>query len=715
MKLRLFTCTFLLVFSLAGAAKVDDILFEARGLCSIDSFAQALLLLDEEVGKEGLKDSEEFLLELEKGDILLYYSRLPENAAKVYEGLIELKIPKGMEGEIYYRLGLAFEHAEKFTNAARAYEKVVTDYAESSHYDDALTAIERCFLKNYEVRVAVVDGYPISQLELDEIISKLSPAEQKEASTPEGRAELVDRVVYERLLKLAAARAYAPADSTEITIKLSCKSCRPKKILVPGASPDPQLADQLVRSARRVLIDKLYNLEVLDKVEVTEKGKKRYYKDNPDRFFVEAKYTVHELVTDSVKLDSVLQMLASEVPFDSVARSFSIASSASRGGSLGSRGLDKLTPAMQPVAETLSVGTYSEPFWTDRGWELILLEEFTDSYQRSYDEVSSWIEDILKREMIQELSDGALQRFRVSAGVETDFTPYILKVDTSIIDSVEVIDSFYVSDTLARVAGIFIMEKDIDAYIANLSMQVEGRDQDTVFRNNVLAQLIDDKVFAHELAQQKLFLSDSLTNMIDSRSRQMIVNAFVREEIEAKAEVTDEEIEVYYKENKQSYWKPAEAKVREILVSDEDSAKMIIELFEDGTPFDSLARVYSEAETSQRSGYVGYIKKGESGKPYEKQAFKVKEGSVSKPIKTDEGYWIISVDTRKKAFQQTLEQSTGQIRQKLYNSKKEAAENALKESLLSAAEVEIFAEPAPAFTPEEPEEEPEESVEPGEE
>jgi parvulin-like peptidyl-prolyl isomerase len=109
-----------------------------------------------------------------------------------------------------------------------------------------------------------------------------------------------------------------------------------------------------------------------------------------------------------------------------------------------------------------------------------------------------------------------------------------------------------------------------------------------------------------------------------------------------------------------------------------------------GADFDSLAKIYSTAETANRGGYVGFITHGESDKPYEKQAFKTKEGSVSRPVSTDEGYWLVKVDSRDKAKQKTLEKVSAPIRSKVYRQKREAAETALKERLFAEADVTYF-------------------------
>jgi parvulin-like peptidyl-prolyl isomerase len=620
---------------------------------------------------------------LEKADILLYHARLPEKSYKVYTMLTKINHPKEEEPRLYYCLGVGLERGEEFRRAARAYEKVITEYPDSPFYEGALSAIERCFLKNYQIKAAEVDGFPITELELEEIASKkLAPSEQEHASTPEGRKELVDRLIYERLLKQAASKAFASNESTEVRIKLDCGTCRPKRVLIPGPLNNDELRYEINRAARSILLRYLYQLEVLERIEVTEKDMKRYYKDNPDRFIQRAKYTVREIVTDSVMLDTVLAALGEGVAFEEVAKMYSSASTKEAGGLLSSRPLHTFSESMQPVIENLKVGSASEPYETERGWEMLFLEGKTNETRQPYEEVKTTIEQLLRRDKTNELSEEALNRFRESAGVDTTVA----------------------GDTLARVAGRVILASDLDSYIARMPMRTPEQAEDTIFRKQALDQLIGEMVFDHELAQQKLFLNDSLSNITESKRRQFMVDAFLRQEVASKAEPAEEEIAAYYKEHKKDFWRPTQVRLREMLVTPPDTAKMIYRLLQEGVKFDSLAKVYSEAETGPRSGYVGYLKKDETDKPYARQAFKLKEGKFSKPIQTEEGYWLISVEKKNEGYQRSFEESQAQIRSTLYQESQKRLEQELKDRLMAGAEIVYFldeAEPSFEANPEE--------------
>jgi peptidyl-prolyl cis-trans isomerase C len=665
MKLQISLFGLLLAASFLTAKDVEDLLRAARRMCVNDSVPQALTMLEEEVKGEWSK-SEEFLLQQEKADILLYHAGLPCEAYLVYTMLTKLTPPKDNEARLYYSFGLGLERNEEFRRAARSYEKVITEYPDSPFYEGALSAIERCFLKNYQIKVAEVDTYPITELELEEIASrKLSPSEQEHVSTPEGRKELMDRLIYERLLKLAAVREFAPVESTKVLIKLGCASCRAKRVLIPGLLSDGDLTYQIKKATREVMLRALYKKEVLDRIEITEKDKKRYYKENPKRFIQHARYTVREIVTDTTMLDSVLAALDAGIPFDSVAKLYSTASTKTRGGLTSARPLHTFPESMQPVIENLKPGSVSEPYETERGREILLLEAKTEETRTPYEEAKPSIEELLRREKIGKLSEEALERFREDAGV----------------------DSTQSGDTLARVAGRVILQADLDVYIARMPLRTPEQAEDTLLRKQALAQLIGEMVFDHELAQQKLYLSDSLSAITESRRTQLLVDAFLREEVASGAEPTDEEIAAYYKEHKKEFWRPEQVRVREILVTSADTAKMIYRLLQEGTRFDSLAKAYSEAETGPRSGYAGYIKKGETDKPYARQAFKLKEGKFSKPIQTEEGYWLITVEKKNEGYQRTLEESQAQIRSSLYGEKRGKAEEELKARLMAAARI----------------------------
>ncbi|MDP7080130.1 MAG: peptidylprolyl isomerase [Candidatus Undinarchaeales archaeon] len=84
-----------------------------------------------------------------------------------------------------------------------------------------------------------------------------------------------------------------------------------------------------------------------------------------------------------------------------------------------------------------------------------------------------------------------------------------------------------------------------------------------------------------------------------------------------------------------------------ILVKNEDEAKKIKELIDNGKNFGELAKQNSTCPSGKKGGDLGWFKHGQMVRPFEKTAFNMKKGQVSEPVKTQFGWHIIKlVDTK---------------------------------------------------------------------
>ncbi|MBW2081440.1 MAG: peptidylprolyl isomerase, partial [Deltaproteobacteria bacterium] len=120
---------------------------------------------------------------------------------------------------------------------------------------------------------------------------------------------------------------------------------------------------------------------------------------------------------------------------------------------------------------------------------------------------------------------------------------------------------------------------------------------------------------------------------------------------------TDLEIESYYKDHKNEYEVKERRRARHILLkisegADEDSieeirkkAKKIRGQIEKGEDFAKLAKENSEdAGSAENGGELGFFSRGMMVKPFEEAVFLMKEGEVSKPVKTRFGWHIIELE-----------------------------------------------------------------------
>jgi len=81
-----------------------------------------------------------------------------------------------------------------------------------------------------------------------------------------------------------------------------------------------------------------------------------------------------------------------------------------------------------------------------------------------------------------------------------------------------------------------------------------------------------------------------------------------------------------------------------ILVEKQSEALKILEELEKGTSFEELARKYSTCPSRKRGGSLGKFGRGQMVKEFEKAAFSLKKGEITKnPVKTNFGYHIIKI------------------------------------------------------------------------
>ncbi|AOV06477.1 foldase protein PrsA [Sporosarcina ureilytica] len=147
----------------------------------------------------------------------------------------------------------------------------------------------------------------------------------------------------------------------------------------------------------------------------------------------------------------------------------------------------------------------------------------------------------------------------------------------------------------------------------------------------------------------------------------------IRKLMEPRVEVTDEEIETYFEENKDSFNVEEQVEARHILVEDEKTANEIEQKLKDGEDFAELAKEYSTDEGSGAlGGDLGFFTRGRMVPEFEEKAFSMKVGEISEPVKTEYGYHIIEVLDKKEAKDATLEDNIVEIREKLFEDKMQA-------------------------------------------
>lgn len=236
------------------------------------------------------------------------------------------------------------------------------------------------------------------------------------------------------------------------------------------------------------------------------------------------------------------------------------------------------------------------------------------------------------------------------------------------------------SNTVASVDGEKITQNDLDEAL------------NKQYGTSILQTLIANKVVDLEAEKEKIKVTDKeqkaeLDDLVESSGGEDAFNAAleangaskadieeellrylkIKKLLEPRIEITDDQIQSYFDENKASFDTPEQVEASHILVADEKTAKEVKKKLDDGEDFADLAKEYStDTATKENGGELGYFSSGQMVEEFEKAAFSMDVDEISDPVKTDNGWHIIKVTGHKDAVEAKLDDHKDEIKDTLF-------------------------------------------------
>ncbi len=252
---------------------------------------------------------------------------------------------------------------------------------------------------------------------------------------------------------------------------------------------------------------------------------------------------------------------------------------------------------------------------------------------------------------------------------------------------------------IAEVNGTGISYDQWQATFQNVISRYDNQtlsnmDQSTInkLKNNVLKQIINTELLLQQAKKEKVKISKSdidseiekikanfsspeefnealkvnnltLAQLRDEIKNNLMINYILNEE-KNKINITEDDLLVYYNENKESFFEPEKVHVRHILVETEEEANNILQQLKEGIiDFAELAKEKSTGPSASNGGDLGFISKGQMVKEFEDAAFSLAPGEISGVVKTKFGYHIIKCEEKKEAHNPSFEE----VKEQIYN------------------------------------------------
>jgi peptidyl-prolyl cis-trans isomerase SurA len=230
--------------------------------------------------------------------------------------------------------------------------------------------------------------------------------------------------------------------------------------------------------------------------------------------------------------------------------------------------------------------------------------------------------------------------------------------------------------------GVAVHESEIDKRVEAVKSDNYLTDEDLAKALEAEGYTLDDY---REQIKEKL-LSMKLVNI----------------EVKSKIAITEDEVREYYENHKKDFGGEQKYHLRTILIrvssweqaEDKENAikktEIVVDALKAGTPFEDVARQYSEDPSAKEGGDVGSFTIDELAPELQETVRWLREGDVSSVLRTAQGYQLIMVDSVEVSSGKTLEEAKAEIQERMFREKVEKKYKAWLEALRERSYIKVI-------------------------
>jgi peptidyl-prolyl cis-trans isomerase SurA len=232
-----------------------------------------------------------------------------------------------------------------------------------------------------------------------------------------------------------------------------------------------------------------------------------------------------------------------------------------------------------------------------------------------------------------------------------------------------------INENDGQVLEQFITEKLLDAEVKEAGIRVSDEDVDQYIDEVKKANRLSESDFKTALGREGMTLEGYKATVKGELEK----NELVRRQVSSRVNITDADVERYYKLNSKNYRAGDRARIRHILLSLSETAapevvqttaakaQEIYERIKAGEDFAKLATEFSEGAGRTDGGEIGWVNRGTLIAGLDEVAFqKMSVGQVSEPFRTAMGYHIVKLEAREIGVVQPLSAVAPKIKNELH-------------------------------------------------
>ena len=242
---------------------------------------------------------------------------------------------------------------------------------------------------------------------------------------------------------------------------------------------------------------------------------------------------------------------------------------------------------------------------------------------------------------------------------------------------------------LAEVNGATITDTDFYKEQETLPPYLKPMTETAEGKKEMLDTMVVRELIMQQAQKDGIDKSPEVAAKLEDLKKRVIVEAFLKKKVEEAANVSDAELQEFYKKNQEKFKTGEQIKASHILVKTEPEAKEIQKQLKGGTSFEELAKKHSIDGAAAKGGDLGWFGKGSMLPDFEKVAFGLKEGETSGIVPTKFGFHLIKLTGKRAAGPRSFEEVKDQIKAAIVPEKQQETFKKLKDDLKKDAKIAV--------------------------
>jgi peptidyl-prolyl cis-trans isomerase C len=194
------------------------------------------------------------------------------------------------------------------------------------------------------------------------------------------------------------------------------------------------------------------------------------------------------------------------------------------------------------------------------------------------------------------------------------------------------------------VNGKAITQSEFDYRWGELPESTRARYQSQGGKRRFLDDLVTREILLQEAHRLGLDYSPGVAERMERVREQLLLDELMKELLQGPPDVRDDDVRQYADTHPSLMLELQQVRFAQIVVPNEGQAKDLKRQAEQGGDFAKLAQRYSTDESTRgKGGEVGLFRKGVVSAEIESALLTLSAGSLSEPIATPAGYYVIKV------------------------------------------------------------------------